>query len=95
MSDESDAQFSVGCQPWLMSLAATPGHGGMAHQSRELRGSLSKGGIAQCLLDHLKGHVVALRLKRRDGVLIILDDPVALQAAFYCSTKYAGNLGSF
>jgi hypothetical protein len=26
----------------------------MAHQARELRGSLAKGRIAQCLLDHLK-----------------------------------------
>jgi hypothetical protein len=26
----------------------------MAHQARELRGSLAKGGIAQCLLNHLK-----------------------------------------
>jgi hypothetical protein len=26
----------------------------MAHQTRELRGSLSQGGIAQCLLDHLR-----------------------------------------
>jgi len=76
-----------------MSLAATPGHGGMADQARELRGSLAKGGIAQCLLNHLKRHVVALQPKRRDEVLNILDDSAALQAAFYYWTKYAGNGG--
>ena len=76
-----------------MSLAATPGHGGMADQARELRGSLAKGGIAQCLLDHLKKHVEALQPKRRDEVLIILDDSAALQAAFYYWSKYAGNCG--
>jgi len=57
-----------------------------------LRGSLAKGGIAQCLLDHLKKHVVALQPKRRDEVLIILDDSATLQAAFYYEAKYAGNL---
>jgi hypothetical protein len=92
MSDESDAQFSVSGQARLMSLATSPGHGGMAHQARELRGSLAKGGIAECLLDHLKKHVVALQPKRRDEVLIILDDSAALQAAFYYEAKYAGNL---
>lgn len=95
MSNERDAQFSVGCQPWFMSLAATPGHGGMAHQARKLRGSLAEGGIAQCLLNHLRGHVVALQPKRRDEVLNILDDSAVLQAAFYYWTKYAGNVVSF
>ena len=93
MSDERDAEFSVGGQARLMSLATSPGHGGMAHQTRELHGSLAKGGIAQCLLDHLKKHFVAMQPKRRDEVLIILDDSAALQAAFYYWTKYAGNCG--
>jgi hypothetical protein len=93
MSDERDAEFSVRGEARLVSLTATPGHSRMAHQTRELRGSLAKGGIAQCLLDHLKMHVVALQPKRRDEVLIILDDSAALQAAFYSEAKYAGNRG--
>ena len=93
MSDESDSQFSVSGQARLMSLATSPGHGGMTHETRELRGSLAKGGIAQCLLDHLKKRVVALQPKRRDEVLIILDDSAALQAAFYYEAKYTGNRG--
>lgn len=81
MSDEGDAEFSVGGQPRLVSLAASPGHGGMAHQARELRGSFPKRWVAQCLLDHLKGPRRS-SADRRDGVLNILDDSVALQAAF-------------
>ena len=86
MSNEGNAQFSVRGQAWLVGLAASPSHGGMAHQTGKLSGSLPKGGIAQSLLDHRKRPRRYAASQSRDEVLNILDDFAPLQAAFYYLT---------
>jgi hypothetical protein len=52
MPDEGDAQFSIGDQAWLVSLAAAWSYCGVPHQPAELGCALTKGRIAKRLLDH-------------------------------------------
>src|SRR5262249_39438906 len=52
VSDEGDAEFSVGGEPGLMGLAAARSDRRMPHQARKLGCALAKSRIAKSLFDH-------------------------------------------
>lgn len=52
MTNECDAEFSVGDETGLVGFAGEPSYSGTAHQTPELGSALAKGRIAKCLLDH-------------------------------------------
>ena len=47
MPDESDAEFAIRNQLWLMSMTGAGGHRGMPHQASKLARSLAKSRIFQ------------------------------------------------
>ena len=52
MANERDPQFAVGDETRFVRLSAQRSHGGMPHQSPELRRTLAEGRIAKRCLDH-------------------------------------------
>lgn len=81
--DERDPEFPVGCEAWGVSLAASPGDGRMANESRELRSALAKGRIPECLLDHPALEASGMENDATpEKHPYILDDPGLWQAAF-------------
>src|ERR1039458_404623 len=52
MPDEGDAELAAGGEAGFVSLAVARSYSGMAHQPSELGGALTKGRIAERLLDH-------------------------------------------
>ena len=52
VTDEGDAEFSVGDEARLVSLTEARSYRGTAHQTSELSGAFTKGRIAKRLLDH-------------------------------------------
>ena len=52
VSDEGDAEFSVGRKTRLVGFAAPRSDSGVTHQSPELCGAFTKGRIAKRLLNH-------------------------------------------
>jgi hypothetical protein len=52
VANECDAKLAVVCKPGFVSLAASRGNRGVPHQTSELGRALTKGRIAERLLDH-------------------------------------------
>lgn len=88
MADECNAEFTVRCQSWLVSLAAAPGHGGVPHQPSKLRGALAKGRIAKRLFNHpaakpSESLAEAELCGNAAMSLLILDETAESQAVFF------------
>src|SRR6266567_6578336 len=52
VTDEGDAEFSIGSKAWFVSLTDARGYRGVAYQTPKLSGTFTKGRIAKCLLNH-------------------------------------------